>query len=81
MDSSKFEKYKNAKHYKDGETIRGKWAGKRIVVRKPHYDVMVDWQKKSGLPKSLFFRKALLMGAVLLARQLQVGEELPELED
>ena len=60
---------------------RGRWAGKFILVRKPHFEVIQEWAKQSGMSKAAFYRAALMRGALDLARGMGVEGGYPELID
>ena len=60
---------------------RGKWAGKMVTVRKPHFEAMQEWAKQSGMSKASFFRAALMRGALEMAKGMGIAEGYPELED
>ena len=46
-----------------------------IVVPISAKESMMDWMKKSGFKKAQFFRTALMIGAVQLAKNLGIKEE------
>ena len=71
----------NKKPYKDGQVIRGRWAGKVVTVRKQHYDAIEAWQKASGMKKAEFWRQAVLRGALDLARNLGLADTLPKIDE
>ena len=60
---------------------RGKWAGKIVTLRKPHFDAMLAWAKQSGMSKASFFRAALMRGALEMARDIGIEARYPELEE
>lgn len=67
-------------HVKKGYK-RGRWAAKYVMLRKPHYEVILSWAKQSGMSKASFFRAALMRGALEIARDLGIPAEYPTLED
>ncbi len=71
----------NHKPRKDGEIIRGRWAGKAVVVRKQHYDTIEAWQKASGMKKAEFWRQAVLRGALAIAQSMGIADKYPDLQD
>lgn len=60
---------------------RGRWAGKLVTLRKPHFDVIQDWAKRSGMSKASFYRAALMRGALELAKGLGFADTYPDLKD
>ena len=60
---------------------RGRWAGKLVTLRKPHFDAISEWAKKSGMSKASFYRAALMRGALEMAKGLGFADKYPELED
>lgn len=60
---------------------RGKWAGKIVTLRKPHFEVIMSWAKQSSMSKASFFRAALMRGALEMARDIGIEAKYPELEE
>jgi hypothetical protein len=60
---------------------RGRWAGKLVMVRKPHFEAIEKWARKSGMSKALFYRNAFMRGALEIAKGLGLAEKYPDLED
>ncbi|MEW6206699.1 MAG: hypothetical protein AB1516_15480 [Pseudomonadota bacterium] len=77
----KFAKYKNAKHYKDGEArgTRGRWAGKLVTLRTEYYALIEGWQKQTGISKAQFWRQAVMLGALKLAQSYGIDASYPPL--
>lgn len=75
--------YEKVKHYKDGETRdkNGRWAGKVVTLRKEYYAVIEDWQKRTGMKKAQFWRQAVIIGALELAKSYGIKASYPPLSD
>jgi len=71
------------RHYKDGETRdrRGRWAGKVVTVRKEYYALIEGWQKQTGMKRAQFWREALMIGVVEVAKKYGIEATFPILED
>jgi len=71
------------RHYKDGETRDkyGRWAGKVVTVRKEYYALIEDWQKRTGMKRAQFWREALMIGVVEVAKKYGIEAVFPTLEE
>lgn len=70
----------------DGEYLkkgykRGKWAGKMVTLKKPHFDAIETWAKKSGMSKASFYRAALMRGALDMAKGMGFADTFPDVQD
>lgn len=71
------------KRYKDGETRDrlGRWAGKVVTVRKEYYALIEGWQKQTGMKRAQFWREALMLGVVEVAKKYGIEASFPILEE
>ncbi len=71
------------KRYKDGETRdrNGRWAGKVVTVRKEYYALIEEWQKQTGMKKAQFWRNAVMLGALAIAKEHGIDALFPVLEE
>jgi hypothetical protein len=74
---------KQTKHFKDGETrdLRGRWAGKVVTVRKPYYELIEELREKIGMKKAQFWRDAVMLGVVQIARSYDIDFSFPALDE
>ena len=75
--------YQQVKHYKDGEARdrKGRWAGKVVTVRSEYYALIEGWQKQTGMKKAQFWREAVMLGVVEVAKKYGIEASFPMLED
>lgn len=71
---------------RDGEYLkkgykRGKWAGKMVLLKKPHFDAIETWAKKSGMSKASFYRAALMRGALDMAKGMGFVDTFPDVAE
>lgn len=59
---------------------RGVWGGRFVTVRKPHWDLIQEWAKKSGMSQASFYRAALMRGALELAKGFGFADKYPDLD-
>ena len=69
-------------HYKDGEARDkgGHWTGKVIMLRIEIYAVIDQWQKLTGMKKAVFWREAVMRGALEVAKSHGLTVEYPKVE-
>jgi len=56
---------------------RDVWGGWYVFVKVHQKRVIEQWVQRSGFPRAVFLRMALLKGALALARELGLADDFP----
>lgn len=81
--NNNYERWRNSKRYKDGDTRdkNGRYAGKVVTLRKEHYALIEEWQKKTGMKKAFFWREAIMRGSIDIMKSYGIEAVFPELPE
>ncbi|MBE7535455.1 MAG: hypothetical protein HS124_06965 [Anaerolineales bacterium] len=81
--NNSYGRWRNSKRYKDGDTRdkNGRYAGKVVTLRKEHYALIEEWQKRTGMKKAFFWREAIMRGAVDIMKSYGIEAVFPELPE
>lgn len=81
--NNSYERWRNSKRYKDGDTRdkNGRYAGKVVTLRKEHYALIEEWQKRTGMKKAFFWREAIMRGAIDIMKSYGIEAVFPELPE